>query len=110
MTHEKAFNELTAFIGKAVHVNLQHGEEHLAYQKHLLHSFAESLKTRDGDYKKALEVLISMIERSIEINREYKEFQQADQMVLIYELARGLQDQAQDIPADDPGINLQLLN
>lgn len=110
MTHEKAFKELTAYIQKAVQINLQHGEQDLAYQKHILHSFAITLESRTIDYKKELEVLISMIQRSIEINREYKEYKQADQMILIYELARGLQDQANGGNSGKENSIIKLLN
>ena len=111
MTHQQAYNEVTAYIEKAVQINLQHGEPELAYQKHLLLSFANSLKTKLGDYKLHLEVLISMIERSIEVNLEYKETKQADQLELIFALAKSLQDRAIDPPADNnQDVNLSLLN
>jgi hypothetical protein len=108
MTHEAAYNEVTAFIEKAIQINLQMGEPELAYQKHLLLSFANSLKQKHTDYKKNLEVLITMCLRAIEVNTDYKEYTQADQIRLIYELAMGLQDRCQDDKTN--GQLIELLN
>jgi hypothetical protein len=106
MTHKEAFQKITGFINEAILVNLKMNEREMAYQKHLLLSFANSLENKAPDYKKNIEILLSMIERTVEINREFKEYQQADQMSLIYELARSLSN----ISKDDNEIDLTLLN
>jgi len=108
MTHEQAYNATTEYIQKAIEVNMQMGEPQLAYQKHLLLSFANSLKQKHTDYKKNLEVLITMTLRAIEVNTDYKEYNQADQLRLIYELATGLQDQCTGDTGN--GQLIQLLN
>jgi len=112
MTHQEAYNKITAFIDEAVQINLKMNEPQLAYQKHLLLSFANSLKQKGTDYKKNIEVLLSMIVRSIEINQEYKEYQQADQLQLIYELAKALEAQSASAGTDTPAtdLNISLLN
>ena len=110
MTHKDAYLQITDYIEKAVKINLDHGETDLAYQKHMLLSFANTLKLKQGDFKKHLDVLISIIERSIEVNLQYKETIQADQMSLIFALAKSLQDRAIDQPANDPGLDLSILN
>jgi len=107
MTHEQAYTSTINYIQKAIDINLQMGEPQLAYQKHLLLSFANSLIQKNADYKKNLEVLISMVLRSIEVNEEFKETTQADQMRLIFELAMSLQDRCQN---NNNGQLLQLLN
>jgi len=107
MTHETAYNEITAFIEKAVQINLQMGETAMAYQKSLLLSFAKSLQQKNTNHKHNLEVLISIILRSIEITTNYKDYTQADQMRLIYELAMSLQDRCQD---KNDGQLIKLLN
>jgi hypothetical protein len=107
MTHEQAYTTTTDYIQKAIDINLEMGEPQLAYQKHLLLSFANSLKQKDTNFKKNLDVLISMTLRSIEVNEEFKEYTQADQMRLIYELAMSLQDRCQD---KSDGQLIQLLN
>lgn len=108
MTHEQAYNATTDYIEKAVQINLQHGEPELAYQKHLLLSFANSLKQKHTDYKKNLEILISMTLRAIEVNTDYKEYKQADQLRLIHELACGLEAQCDNSTGN--GQLIQLLN
>lgn len=109
MTHQEAYNKVTDYIQQAVDINLKMGEPELAYQKHLLLSFANSLKSKVTDYSKNLEVLISMIKRSVEINQEYKEYQQADQLALIYELAMALQEQS-TTGTTDSNTSIELLN
>jgi hypothetical protein len=108
MTSKQAYQLTTAFIGKAIRVNLDHNETQLAYQKHLLLSFANSLVDKSNDYQKNFEVLITMLIQSIEINLRYKEVQQADQLQLILEMARGFEGRINGIEDSEQTINISL--
>jgi len=107
MTHKEAFLKITNFINDAVLINLKSNEHEMAYQKHLLLSFANSLEHQDKNYKRNIQILISMIERTVQVNMDHKDYIQADQINLIYELARGLQNLVHDTPND---LDITLLN